>query len=90
MTLGKRKMEIKFILEYVDQNTEESLKKALPLLKGLVTKRISRLHSSDLHKLQTPQGKQELANDVLALIRDVLPGQEAKNSFLAVEARAHS
>lgn len=77
--IGNHSVLIKFTVEYVGRDTEEALKKALPALKNQVTNRMSQIQASDLRKLRTSQGKQELAEDMKVLVRDSLPDEDAKN-----------
>lgn len=79
MGIGNHSVLIQFTVEYVGRDTEESLKKALPVLKSQVVNRMAQIQTSDLKKLRTPQGKKELAEDMKILVRDSLPDENAGN-----------
>ena len=76
---GERSVTMQVSLEFVGTETERTLVRLLPLIKGQVTRRLSRMEEKDLRKLQTLQGKQELAKDILGQIRDKLPDEDAPN-----------
>lgn len=79
MGIGNHSILIQFTVEYVGRDTEDALRKALPVLKSQVTNRMAQIQTSDLRKLRTPQGKRELADDMRALVQGSLPDKDAEN-----------
>lgn len=79
MATGNRSLLMQVSIEYVGRETEQTLARSLPLIKGQVTRRLSQMQEKDLRKLQTPKGKQQLASDILAMIQDSLPDEASRN-----------
>lgn len=79
LQVGESSMLVKFTIEYVGGETGKALAKALPAVKGQVTKRMVQIQDDELQKLRSIQGKRELAEDVLVLVREALPGKASRN-----------
>ena len=77
--IGHHSMLIHFTLEYTGKDTEDALKKAQPALKNQVINLMARIQTSDLDKLRTPLGKKKLADDMLDLVHEKLPAENADN-----------
>jgi flagellar basal body-associated protein FliL len=77
--IGHHSVLIQFSVEYEGRGTEDSLKKVMPSLKHQVLNRMAQIKTSDLKKLRTPQGKQELAEDMRVLVQEKLPPEDARN-----------
>jgi len=79
MAIGDHSMLIGLTVEYAGRDTGDSLTRALPHLKNQVMRRMSQIQPSDLRRLRTPQGKRELADDILVRVREAVPDKDAAN-----------
>lgn len=76
--IGEHSLLLQFTLEYEGWGTADTLTRSLPKLQKQVTYRMNQIKTSDLRTLRTPQGKKELAEDVLERVRDALPDDDAR------------